>query len=75
MVEVLVDEAGEGEGELAEVGVVVGEAIALCYGCNTKSTRYSSYSGNVPELHILLRVELLTLFTSGLPSCCVPHLS
>ena len=29
MVEVLVDEAGEGEEELAEVGVVVGEAVAL----------------------------------------------
>ena len=39
----------------------------MCYGCNTKSTRYSCYSGNVPGLHISLRVELLTLFTSGLP--------
>ena len=47
----------------------------LCYGCNTKSTWYSSYSGNVPGLHILLRVELLTPFTSGLPSCYVPHSS
>ena len=39
----------------------------LCYGCNTKSTRYSGYSSNVPGLHILLQVELLTPFTSGLP--------
>ena len=38
-----------------------------CYGCNTKSTRYSGYSGNVPGLHILLQVKLLTPFTSGLP--------
>ena len=38
-----------------------------CYSCNTKSTRYSGYSSNVPGLHILLRVELLTPFTSGLP--------
>ena len=38
-----------------------------CHGCNTKSTRYSGYSGNVPGLHILLQVELLTPFTSGLP--------
>ena len=29
--------------------------------------QYSCYSGNVPGLHILLRVELLTPFTSGLP--------
>ena len=28
---------------------------------------YSCYSSNVPGLHIILRVELLTLFTSGLP--------
>ena len=41
--------------------------ISCCYGCNTKSTRYSCYSGNVPGLHILLRVELLTPFTSGIP--------
>ena len=39
----------------------------LCYGCNTKSIRYSDYSGNVPGLHILLQVKLLTPFTSGLP--------
>ena len=29
--------------------------------------RYSCYSSNVPGLHIILWVELLTLFTSGLP--------
>ena len=29
--------------------------------------RYSCNSGNVPRLHIILQVELLTLFTSGLP--------
>ena len=29
--------------------------------------RYSCYSGNVPGLHIILQVELLTLFTSRLP--------
>ena len=38
-----------------------------CYGCNTKLTRYSCYSSNVPRLHISLQVELLTPFTSGLP--------
>ena len=41
--------------------------LPYCYGCNTKSTRYSGYSGNVPGLHILLWVELLTPFTSRLP--------
>ena len=29
--------------------------------------RYSCYSSNVPRLHIILQVELLTPFTSGLP--------
>ena len=41
--------------------------LKRCYGYNTKSTRYSCYSGNVPGLHILLWVKLLTPFTSGLP--------
>ena len=39
---------------------------SLCYGCNTKSIQYSSHSGNVPGLHLLLQVELLTPSTSGL---------
>ena len=41
--------------------------VGVCYGCNTKSARYSGYSGNVPGLHILLRDKLLTPFTSELP--------
>ena len=52
------------------ISTVPGKSLYLsqgCYGCNTKSTWYSCYSGNVPGLHILLWVELLTLFTSGLP--------
>ena len=44
-----------------------GLETTTCHGCNTKSTQYSCYSGNVPGLYILLRVELLTPFTSGLP--------
>ena len=50
-----------------QVGTKGSCAWQRCYGCNTKSTQYSGYSGNVPGLHILLRVKLLTLFTSGLP--------
>ena len=47
--------------------------LSGCYGCNTKSTPVPPVTP-VPEL-MLLWVELLTPFTSGLPSYYVPHSS